>query len=482
MKKTNENGITLVALVITVIIMLILASVGINTGKGTIEYAKFNKIKSELTILQTKVNELNEKGNTDIGQKISNTQKEILNNEIVSGIIYKDKTEEEKKTIESGFRFISSNEIKSKLGLDGFDRSYLINVEYRYVVSCEGFTYKGITYYMIDQIDDGMYNVGYHNKNSNNGSFELSTKVVGDEYRIVVSDIKHDGYVSNWQVKYKLNTEENWQTSNQLEFAVEKAGTYIVNVVHGDEIDLGKMNIDVSPKYATSNLILNYDAINNISENEHSSTTTIWKDLSGNKNDAQITGATWGENYLSFDGIDDFAKTTSNVNYKDSCAVTVQFVLKGGLAQNTLQMIVESSENWNKNQASYGIDFNEFGTNNINTTFHLNGYEYNIKRTDDNILSNTDINIFTVVINNYNEWNSFMKVYKNGELITLKELTGYDKDISNIKFKDYIMYIAAGGENNYFAKMKLGALRIYNRELTKDEVTDSYTLDNQRFK
>ena len=299
MKKTNENGITLVALVITVIIMLILASVGINTGKGTIEYAKFNKIKSELTLLQTKVNELNEKGNTDIGQKISNTQKEILNNEIVSGIIYKDKTEEEKKAIESGFRFISPNEIKSQLGLDGFDRSYLINVEYRYVVSCEGLTYKGITYYMIDQIDDGMYNVEYHNKNKNpdksEQAFEVTTKAEGDECKIVVTITNYGGYVNNWQVKYKLNTEEEWHISNKLEFVVEKSGTYNIKVVHGDEIDLGQQNIDVdavvnykkqdgswngvsnSPKIMTGMIPVYFDENNNTVELTENSKDEEWK-------------------------------------------------------------------------------------------------------------------------------------------------------------------------------------------------------------
>ena len=55
MKKTNEKGITLITLVITVIILLILASVGITSGKQTIDMAKYNQFKSELTTIQTKI-------------------------------------------------------------------------------------------------------------------------------------------------------------------------------------------------------------------------------------------------------------------------------------------------------------------------------------------------------------------------------------------------------------------------------------------
>ena len=246
MKSRNQKGVTLVTLVTAVIVALILAGIATTAGKSTLEYAKFNKLKNELTTLQTKVNELNQEGKTNIGQKIGNAQKEILNTDIVSNIIYKNRTDEEKSSIENGFRFLSSTEIENQLGLEDFNRNYLINVEYRYVVAAEGLEYEGTTYYMIDQIEDGMYNVEYHNKNSDTGSFDVSTKVEGNICKIVVSNIQHEGYVSNWQVKYKLDSDETWRTSNSLEFEVDKEGNYIVNVVHGDEIDLGKKHITIS--------------------------------------------------------------------------------------------------------------------------------------------------------------------------------------------------------------------------------------------
>ena len=252
MKKTNEKGITIITLVITIIILLILASIGVNSGKGTIELAKYDKLRNELTIIQTKVNDLNQENKTEIGQKISTAQKSILNIDTVSNIIYSGRTEAEKAEIENGFRYCSSDYIEKQFGLDGIDRDYLINVEYRYVVSCEGLEYKGTIYYMIDQMDSGLYNVEYHNKNSNTGSFDVSAEKIGDKYKISVSNIKHDGYVSNWQVKYKLDTDNNWKTSNKLEFEVENGGNYIIKVVHGNEIDLGEKTLYVGPILAAN--------------------------------------------------------------------------------------------------------------------------------------------------------------------------------------------------------------------------------------
>ena len=297
MKKTNEKGITIITLVITIIILLILASIGVNSGKGTIELAKYDKLRNELTIIQTKVNDLNQENKTEIGQKISTAQKSILNIDTVSNIIYSGRTEAEKAEIEDGFRYCSSNYIEKQFELDGIERDYLINVEYRYVVSCEGLEYKGTIYYMIDQMDSGLYNVEYHNKNSNTGSFDVSA----EDYKISVSNIQHEGYVSNWQVKYKLSTEENWKTSNKLEFEVEKAGTYIVKVVHGNEIDLGEKTLYVGPILAANKVKVG-DYIKYTPDT--ASTDTILQELNTYSGSSENTASTLRQESLNWRVLD----------------------------------------------------------------------------------------------------------------------------------------------------------------------------------
>ena len=295
---TNENGVTLQALIITIVLLLILTSIGATAGTSALEYSKYSKLKTELQLLQTKVNELNENNDSSKGQDLNNTQKEILEKEEVKSIIYKGK-EDKKDEVKRGFKFFSVSEIKNDFDLSGIERSYLINVDYRYVVSCEGFKYKNVTYYMIDQMDDGMYNVEYHNKNKNpdksEQAYEVTTKVEGDECKVVVTITNYGGYVNNWQVKYKLNTEEEWHISNNLEFVVEKSGTYNIKVVHGDEIDLGQQNIDVdavvdykkqdgswngvsnSPKIMTGMIPVYFDDNNNTVELTENSKDEEWK-------------------------------------------------------------------------------------------------------------------------------------------------------------------------------------------------------------
>ena len=57
MKKHN-SGITLVSLVITIIVLLILASITVYSGVSTVRSARLTKFTAELKIMQQKVNEL----------------------------------------------------------------------------------------------------------------------------------------------------------------------------------------------------------------------------------------------------------------------------------------------------------------------------------------------------------------------------------------------------------------------------------------
>ena len=57
----NVKGITLISLVVTIIVLLILVSVATYTGLGVVQSSKFETFKTELRLMQEKVNELYEK-------------------------------------------------------------------------------------------------------------------------------------------------------------------------------------------------------------------------------------------------------------------------------------------------------------------------------------------------------------------------------------------------------------------------------------
>lgn len=245
MKKTKENGVTLIALVIAIVILLILVSIGTNIGQDTIDYAQFKEFKNELVILQTKVNELNQNNEIEIGQQLSEEQKNIFKITTISDILFKNTTEEEKTKIKNGFRYCNSEDIKNQLGFEDITGEYIINVEYRYVIYSRGFEYKGTIYYMIDQIDDEIYNVRYNDKNSKTGSFEVQYIKENNKWKIEISNIEYSGYIGNWDVKYRADGEEYWNTVNGLSFYVSKAGNYYIQVSHGEDINLGSKLVSI---------------------------------------------------------------------------------------------------------------------------------------------------------------------------------------------------------------------------------------------
>lgn len=237
MKKTEEKGVTLVALVTTIIILLIIVSIGTTAGSSAIEYAKFTRFKEELKVLQTKVNELNQNNQVDIGTPLTNEQKNILKISTISEIIYNGKSEEEKNKITDGFRYCSNNNMKNDLQFENIKKDYLINVEYRYIISVEGVKYEGTTYYMINQIENEIYNVEYVDKNPKNGSFNVTCVKEDDRWKIEITNIQYEGYISNWKIKYRLDGED-WKKANGPIIYVTKEGNYYVQVSHED-INLG---------------------------------------------------------------------------------------------------------------------------------------------------------------------------------------------------------------------------------------------------
>ena len=80
-----------------------------------------------------------------------------------------------------------------------------------------------------------------------------------------------------------------------------------------------------SSKYSelTNGLVRSYSGTKNTSSG-HSSSTTTWKDLSGNK-DGTVSGGTWGSDYLKLDGVDDWVNL-GQMSFTDK--VTLEAVIE----------------------------------------------------------------------------------------------------------------------------------------------------------
>lgn len=62
----NNKGITLIALIITIIILLILASVATYNGMEVIQSSKLTAFTAELKIMQTQVNTIYEENSEEL--------------------------------------------------------------------------------------------------------------------------------------------------------------------------------------------------------------------------------------------------------------------------------------------------------------------------------------------------------------------------------------------------------------------------------
>lgn len=154
----NNQGITLLSLTIMIIILIILASVSIYSGAGTIKYVKFTNAKHQMEVMQTEVNSLYEKYKAgddtflEYGVETSDTSCE---QEILSLTFSKAGV----TAIEdmNKYRFYSESYIKDILNLQGIDYDFLVNVQERKIILFGGILYEDVEYYTAE--DFGILNV-----------------------------------------------------------------------------------------------------------------------------------------------------------------------------------------------------------------------------------------------------------------------------------------------------------------------------------
>ena len=82
MNFEDNRGITLVALVVTIIVLLILAGIGINTGISSMEKVKLEELKTNMLLIEAKARECVEEANFRMGASTDETVVESVRKEI----------------------------------------------------------------------------------------------------------------------------------------------------------------------------------------------------------------------------------------------------------------------------------------------------------------------------------------------------------------------------------------------------------------
>ena len=82
MQIKNNKGITLVALVITIVVLIILAGVAIYTGRDALEKAQLEELRTNMLLIEAKAKGLVEEANFKMGVSPDDAKKAEVRNEV----------------------------------------------------------------------------------------------------------------------------------------------------------------------------------------------------------------------------------------------------------------------------------------------------------------------------------------------------------------------------------------------------------------
>ena len=235
----NHNGITLMALVITIIILIILASIGTYSGIQVVKSAQFTAFSTELKIMQTQVNKLYEKKKNNEKILLNNVETDIEDIGTAISSSSEVQTQANKAFNASGitdtpdYKYFDNTTIKN-LNIEGVEGEFFVNIDKRSVVSYYGFEYEGKTYYTLEQLPDGLYNVE-HNTSEQQPDFNVDYDFLENgNYKITVSDINYIGNINKWNVQFKKHESNTWNESKSNSFNVDTPGTYDIKIANNE--------------------------------------------------------------------------------------------------------------------------------------------------------------------------------------------------------------------------------------------------------
>lgn len=453
----NQKGITLITLVITIVVMIIIAGVATYSGIESVKSAQITAFKAELEMIQAKVNVIHEKRKTNseekeyydkLGQDIT-----VINEETLSQVLGESSKE--------GFRYFSKKDLSS-IDLDDIKQNVIINYDTCEVVSITGIEIDGVKYYKLKDLPNyNWYNVEHVNKNTEAKDFIVEQTKLSDSYRITIKDTNGND-IKSGNVSYKLHSDENWLLNgNNMSFIVNEQGIYDIKYTDTTGNETIKKQFVPMADYTTDGIIAYYDAENNMG-NGHSDTTNIWKDLTGNKNDAKLNDfnfneeSGWREKAIQLD------TENSNISYPvsipASSSMSVEIVLTEVSYGNI--DILDADKGWSSFSAhTYDGD----------GSFYIGG---NYNSSEKNRFTPTDIN-YKLPLNKpvlltytYNANTNVARVYINGEKKAEKVFVTAPEEITSF---------ATSGQGQYHR------VSIYNKELTQEEITSNCEVDKYRF-
>ena len=154
--KKNINGVTLVILVVTIIILFIISGITLYSGTSLISKAKLRTLNTNMLLIQAKINIIAERVNFDkennsyVGTNIEISE---ITNLINNGILLNS----ENDSINNSYYYLTKEDLNS-MGLENIaekDNLYIVNYVTEEVIYKDGYKDdNGNTYYRLSQISN----------------------------------------------------------------------------------------------------------------------------------------------------------------------------------------------------------------------------------------------------------------------------------------------------------------------------------------
>lgn len=244
-----------------------------------------------------------------------------------------------------------------------------------------------------------------------------------------------------------------------------KRRRFIIRAVLEGEVDVQEQPQPV-PQYVTSGLIHRWDAIDNTGSG-HDAEAAVWKDLVGDYDLTLYGGVAWGDDYASFDGVN----TTSMKSAADKIVApqgkTVEIVFEA--SRTDTSAVAQLCYDQSLSEDAYGkiVIFSD-------NTVAVRGKSGTTYRTGESAI--TDVRHIAGV---YSAVPDIAAVYVNGIPAELSNTTHSLKNSFNKMVVGGNMPVE--GVTSYRLLGKVYAIRIYDRNLTAEEIAQNYAVDQARF-
>lgn len=268
----NNSGITLIALIITIVIMLIIAGVSINIGTDSLNSTRLNGFYMQLEIVQKRVDDIatTNESYVDTNGEIKYLKESgnvLIDKEKLNNILIEEgfSSEELSEEFINNFRYFTVAELENILGIREVEYNMFINFENRIVVAEQGITLDGRTYHVSN---DATYFVE-SNTSKNVGeitSLNYSEPIQYGEgkYKISITQENPIGDLDGTgTIKYKKATSKYWETTTNTEIILEFDTEYNIKYIDLNNNSIEK-TIKIEYEKDTEGNIIQDDEGNNI--------------------------------------------------------------------------------------------------------------------------------------------------------------------------------------------------------------------------